>query len=222
MKNIIRIRQIRGLLLHFKRHPSDHPRRLVNRTARWGEPPVPGVCRWCYQKTASPRARWHNYCLNFYWVASGQQPEEIQHTLCEICGNSADELDHRLSIEVARRLGRDALLRAFIPDNLRWLCRECHRHKTRQDRRLARFLRFCRLDWQMAKELRTAHSEWLQTFLLPCSLSEPEQQGRSRTKRLRTGYFQPSQAADVKVAERVVSPTTAAARRLPHGTQASV
>ena len=60
----------------------------------------------------------------------------MQRTLCEICGDPPDEMDHRLSIEVARALGPAAMLRAFTLDNLRWLCRSCHRRKTRQDRRL--------------------------------------------------------------------------------------
>ena len=73
-------------------------RRLVNRTASWGEAPVNGICRWCYELTASPKTRWHLYCLNAYRVASGQHPDEIQRTLCEICGDPPDEIDHRLSI----------------------------------------------------------------------------------------------------------------------------
>ena len=134
MKTPIKQRQLRGLVLHHRRHPSEHRRRLVNRTASWGEPPVNGICRWCYELTASPKTRWHLYCLNAYRVASGQHPDEIQHTLCEICGDPSDEMDHRLSIEVARALGPAAMLRAFTLDNLRWLCRSCHRRKTRQDR----------------------------------------------------------------------------------------
>ena len=86
-----------------------------------------GICRWCYELTASPGTRWHRYCLNSYPVASGQHPDEIQHTLCEICGDPSDEMDHRLAIEVARALGPAAMLRAFTPENLRWLCRGYHR-----------------------------------------------------------------------------------------------
>ena len=104
MRTPIRRRQLRGLVLHHRRHPAEHPRRLVNRTASWEDPPVNGVCRWCYELTASPQTRWHRYCLNIYRVASGQYPDEIQHTLCEICGNPSDEMDHRLAIEVARAL----------------------------------------------------------------------------------------------------------------------
>ena len=111
----IRQRQFRGLVLHHRRHPSDHPRRLVNRTARWKEPPQNGVCRWCYEPTAHIRTRWHSYCLNAYRVASGQHPEEIQKTLCKMCGSQPDEIDHRLAIKVARALGPAAMLRAFTP-----------------------------------------------------------------------------------------------------------
>ena len=153
MKTHIRQRQLRGLVLHHRRHPADHPRRLVNRTARWGEPPQNGICRWCYERTAHIKTRWHPYCLNAYRVASGQHPEEIQHTLCEICGGPSDEMDHRLAINVARALGPAAMLRAFTLDNLRWLCRSCHRRKTRQDRRLAKFLAACSLDWYSVKKL---------------------------------------------------------------------
>ena len=105
----------RGLVLHHRRHPTEHPRRLVNRTASWEDPPVNGVCRWCYELTASPQTRWHRYCLNAYRVALGQHPDEIQHTLCEICGNPSDEMDRRLAIEVARALGPTAMLRPALP-----------------------------------------------------------------------------------------------------------
>ena len=36
----MRGRRLRGLVLHHRRHPSAHPRRLVTRTASWGEKPV--------------------------------------------------------------------------------------------------------------------------------------------------------------------------------------
>ena len=113
MKTPNRRRQLKGLVLHHQRHPAEHRRRLVNRTTSWGEPPVNGICRWCYELTASPGTRWHRYCLNAYRVAFGQHPDEIQRTLCEICGDPPDEIDHRLAIEVARALGPAAMLRAF-------------------------------------------------------------------------------------------------------------
>ena len=177
MRTLIRRRQLRGLVLHHRRHPSEHPRRLVNRTARWGAPPVNGICRWCYEPTAGIKLRWHLYCLNAYRVASGQHPDEMQHTLCEICGGPPDEIDHRLAIRVARALGPAAMARAFTLDNLRWLCRSCHRRKTRQDRQLAKFLSACSLDWYGAQRIRRRYRLWLGSFLLPYSLEPVSQQG---------------------------------------------
>ena len=161
MRTPIRRRQLKGLVLHHRRHPAEHPRRLVNRTTRWEDPPVKGVCRWCYELTPSPTTRWHRYCLNAYRVASGQHP---------------DEMDHMLAIEVARALGPAAMLRAFTVDNLRWLCRDCHRRKPRQDRWLAKFLWACSLDWHGARRLLGQNREWLQTFLLPRSLEPAPRQ----------------------------------------------
>ena len=181
MRTPIRRRQLRGLVLHHRRHPAEHPRRLVNRTASWGEPPVNGVCRWCYEKTASPQTRWHLYCLNFYRVASGQHPDEIQYTLCEICGNPSDEIDHRLAIEGARALGPAAMLRAYTLDNLRWLCRDCHRRKTQQDWQLAKFLSGCSLNWHSARRLLSQNRRWAQSFLLPCSLESAPRHRTSAT-----------------------------------------
>ena len=65
----------------------------------------------------------------------------------------SDELDHRLAIGVARALGPVAMLRAFTPASLRRLCRDCHRRKTRQDRRLAKFLAACSLDLHGTRRL---------------------------------------------------------------------
>ena len=135
MRNRVRSRRLRGLVLHHRRHPSAHPRRLVTRTASWGEPPVRGVCRWCHEHTAAIHLTWHDYCLAAYRVASGQKPLGIRVTMCEGCGGPAAELDHMLAINVARALGPEALRRAFTLENLQWLCSSCHRRKTRLDRR---------------------------------------------------------------------------------------
>ena len=177
MRTGIKRRQFRGLIIHSERHrATKYPRRLVNRTASWGEPPVNGKCRWCYEQTASMNTRWHMYCLNAYFVASGQKPAEIQLTLCEICGDEADEIDHRLSIVVARALGPDAELRAFTLANLRWLCQVCHRRKTRQDGIIARAIRACGLDWYRAKRVVKGNYYWIIAFMLPWSLGRKEEE----------------------------------------------
>ena len=76
-----------------------------------------------------------------------------------------------------RTLGPAAILRAFTPDNLRWLCRDCHRRKTRQDRQLAKFLSACSLNLHGARRLMRQHHEWLQSFLLPSSLEPAPRHG---------------------------------------------
>ena len=123
-----------------------------------------GVCRWCHAHAASIELTWQRYCLDSYLVAIGQKPG-IQVTMCEGCGVPAAELDHRLAINMARALGSDALRRAFTIENLGWLCRECHRRKTRLDWRLARFLRACSLDWRRAIRVWRLNRRWAGAFI---------------------------------------------------------
>ena len=140
------------------------------RTARWGPPAVRGICRWCGDKTATIDLTWHLYCLDAYRVASGQKPENIQKTMCEICAGPSAELDHRLAINVARALGPAALGRAFVQENLRWLCRECHLRKTCFDRLLSRYLRACGMDWKTALRAWRSNRRWAGMFLRPFGL----------------------------------------------------
>ena len=51
------------------------------------------------------------------------------------------EIEHELAISVAVELGRRAIMRAFCPGNLRYLCHDCHAAKTRQDRIILKYLR---------------------------------------------------------------------------------
>ena len=161
MRNRMRGRRLRGLVLHHRRHPSAHPRRLVTRTASWGEQSCPR------RLSLVPRAHGRHTshlarllpCMA-YRVASGQKPLGIQVTMCEGCGGPAGELDHRLAINVARAMGPDALRRAFTLENLHWLCSSCHRRKTRLDRRLARFLSACSLDWRGARRAWRINRTW--------------------------------------------------------------
>ena len=87
--------------------------------------------------------------------------------MCEICAVPSDELDHRLAINVARALGPEALRRAFVQENLRWLCRDCHLRKTRFDRLLAHYLRSCRMDWRAALRAWESNCRWAAVFLDP-------------------------------------------------------
>ena len=75
------------------------------RVSEWPDSPVNGMCRWCLRTTANLRLTWHSYCYNAYRVAAGLSPQQIQKTLCQVCGDPAGELDHKLSIVVASALG---------------------------------------------------------------------------------------------------------------------
>ena len=158
-------RVLRGLAMHHRLHPSEHPRRLVTRTQDWDESPVPGRCRWCGKLTATISLTWHPGCLAAFLVASGQKPTGLQMAMCSRCGGRATELDHRLAINVARALGPDALKRAFTIENLHWMCRECHRRKTRVDRKLAAFIRACQMDWRRALRVCRLNRAWTLAFL---------------------------------------------------------
>ena len=139
-----------------------------------------GLCRWCGAPSANFRLTWHTYCFNAYRVATGLKPVQIQKTLCVRCGGPPVDLDHELSIVVARALGEAALLRAFTLPNLRWLCKGCHRRKTRLDRRLEHYARPCDLNWRAALGLGRAPQG-----LVPCisdylkPLSPPGRRSRS-------------------------------------------
>ena len=52
----------------------------------------------------------------------------------------------------------------FTPDNPRWLCRECHGRKIRQDTELAMFLSACSLDWHGARRLLGQNRRWCSRF----------------------------------------------------------
>ena len=173
MATLVRRRRMRGLVIHHRRHPSKHARRLVLRVARWGgDPAVRGICRWCGDRTATIDLTWHRYCLDAYRVASGQKPTELQRTMCETCAGPSDEIDHWLAINVARALGPEALRRAFVQENLRWLCRDCHLRKTRFDRRLTRFLSACTMDWRRALQVLRVNRVWAGVFLAPLGLAD--------------------------------------------------
>ena len=63
------------------------------------------------------------------------------------------------------RWGPEALRRAFTQENLRWLCRECHRRKTRFDWRLAWSIRACSMDWRAAIRAWEINRVWAAEFL---------------------------------------------------------
>lgn len=102
-----------------------------------------GTCRWCglpatNTKTGGKR-KWHTSCVRYHSLARGRGEPYIKKTDCR-CGKPGTELDHKVSIGVAARLGERDYVKAFLPENLEWLCRVCHKAKTNNDRKKIRAL----------------------------------------------------------------------------------
>ena len=107
---------------------------------------VYGTCTWCGLPAVSERSggklKWHNSCVRYYELAAGHHRgtlSKLQPRDTCICGKpDPSELDHRLAIGVAQRLaelvGRKVYAIAFLPENLQWLCHDCHVEKTNFDR----------------------------------------------------------------------------------------
>ena len=170
MSNRMRGRRLRGLVLHHRRHPSAHPRRLVTRTASWGEPSVRGVCRWC-TSTPPPYISHGTTTALQHTVSHPDRSHSASRSRCARAAEvPAAELDHRLAINVARAMGPEALRRAFTLENLDWLCSSCHRRKTRLDRMLTSFLSACSLDWRRARRAWRINRAWAGAFLSPLGI----------------------------------------------------
>ena len=123
-------------------------------------------CTWCREPVDEPRRRsWHSGCVVWYLASRGQcgvygaykgrmSPEyntpgyddyweDLEKVnRCVTCGSTSHlEHEHHLGISVAVALGRKAVMVAFMPDNLRYLCHDCHVVKTKQDRVILSLLR---------------------------------------------------------------------------------
>ena len=155
--DIDRYRGLRGVV----RHLFPAARQRLDRAGRWGVAPKDfgnvrdpigasigygdttpyGTCVWCRHEARSPKGRalrWHKSCAVWYAIARGQRLTlggewVLPPQPCD-CGDEGDELDHRVPIGLAVRQGIREYVRAFLPDNLKWLCHRCHQQKTRLDR----------------------------------------------------------------------------------------
>lgn len=149
---LARYRGLRGIVLHVLRKvratwgEADSVRdRLAHRGAigsfayRKG---TRGICRWCgtaaLGKTGKKLA-WHPTCLGYYSAAKAVTNVFIDGDWltprqdCS-CGKPSSEVDHRLALGIAARTDIRTYVRAFLPDNLQWLCQKCHNEKTQRDR----------------------------------------------------------------------------------------
>jgi hypothetical protein len=97
-----------------------------------------GNCRWCgglinrEDGTMDKRRRWHPACLAQYMLW-GFWPKTMnivrrRDKCCVLCGGPGEEVDH---IEPIWRSGN--LVSTHFLANLRLLCLECHKQKTRAD-----------------------------------------------------------------------------------------
>ena len=147
-----------GRRLDYKRHSSQPLPEIFPKRKR--------QCPWCGEHGLQGRRRWHSHCV--IWSAASKcsltpweahqgrpipwkygSPEYQDYwkgyrafLVCVQCGADSElEIEHELAISVASELGRRGVLRAYMPDNLRYLCSPCHKVKTRRDRLILKMLR---------------------------------------------------------------------------------
>ena len=147
---------IRGLIRYVRLHYGENPDRecsgrgLLYVTSNLGKR-TRGICGWCGQPAPSKRHLWHPLCNRWYYAATGMTYYDNDDLLkwerkpggwllcaeCKVEQKYYYEIDHTLALSIAwelRRLRYRKWYRAWTPTNLRLLCRECHREKTRADR----------------------------------------------------------------------------------------
>ena len=155
-----RYRGLRGVVRHIR--TVKRARAAVSSLgSRPGEKRNWGVCKWCGLPIQEGRRLWHFACTGYYYafwaqpsgrgaIPTGEMVDvdtpygrTIQRPTCPACGEAGlthFELDHILAIGVARRLGLRFYRRAYLPENLWWICERCHKAKTAFDRALMRSL----------------------------------------------------------------------------------
>ena len=85
---------------------------------------------------AIDNCKYPGYCLHWHYKTCDES--------CAACGQPTPayqlELDHIMAIRVAERIHESLYVRVFTPDNLWWICKPCHRAKTKFDRAFMRAL----------------------------------------------------------------------------------
>ena len=128
-----------------------HNRQLISRHDLYASriSAVPrGWCFWCHLPAANRRRTYcSDDCRQQRDAVLGYRvfpifPSVLSQAQCVDCGQRDTwkhplnmEVDHELSIHLARQISMKALVAAFLLDNLRWLCANCHKQKTAADRR---------------------------------------------------------------------------------------
>ena len=80
---------------------------------------------------------WHDSCVVWHAITWGVRKSltgqwVVKKTPCP-WSQRGKELDHRTPVMLAARQGTREYVRAFLPENLQWLCEECHRLKINED-----------------------------------------------------------------------------------------
>ena len=110
-----------------------------------------GYCRWCgLPVTEKGRRFWDQDCNKQYGMVLGNYPipGPYWEARCAQCGDrgvsrggwgglATLDIDHIYPIHQARKTREPkALVRAFLLENLQWLCKKCHVEKSSQEKRL--------------------------------------------------------------------------------------
>ena len=150
-------RSLRGIVRHITNtdKPAKGRSAVKAMGSSYGQKRPWGTCKWCGMETA-PRRMWHDKCAEQYFAAQGnpngggairgnlvELPDGNRRQACAACGKAgyaSMELDHIMAIGIARRLGLYFYRRAFLPENLWWICGPCHKVKTAFDRAFMRSL----------------------------------------------------------------------------------
>ena len=141
------IRAASALTMQARVHPANpllDPRALVSPAANWRK--TKGNCPWCNEASSEPTPGWHPLCQRYYFAARGATHYEqngktlplVAKKPCAKCGGIAHEINHIMPLGIARKTGGANHLKAWTPQNLQWLCSECHAGKTVTESRKAK------------------------------------------------------------------------------------
>lgn len=149
--NADQIRQLRGLIIHCinKEDKTSYGRECFFGfgMGNIGDKRNHGTCKWCFRQTEGRRL-WHPGCVSQYSAAKGSNrkadglPVLDTKEICAKCGNEATEIDHILALSLARHHSWRVYVKAHALANLQWLCRACHKEKTKIDKGILAKLNF--------------------------------------------------------------------------------
>ena len=150
-----RYRRLRGFALHVLpliRARGMPDSRVALRWTDFTKERRTGYCVWCRLPVDTKGGRyWDADCERQLQVVLGRRvsprgTDPRKEVSCPECGETGwrkdrMEIDHLYPIARAKLEGPKAVVRAFLIENLRWLCIACHRRKTADEARWRAALR---------------------------------------------------------------------------------